>query len=368
MAMKEIQISKIILQKRKEKGLTQDALAEYMGVTKASVSKWETGQSFPDITFLPRLASFFNITIDELIGYLPQMDKAEIRRVYKDLSDRFGKEPFRQVYRDVLTITEKYYSCFPCLLQMSILLLNHHMLEKKEAHREVLEKTLQLLRRIREESGDLWLMKQATSLEATVQMILGDSLEVLELLEPNFLPISGDEVVLASAYAMRGEAKKAASVLQVSLYQHMMNYLSVGASYLMHVSGDLEVFKKALNRIFPVADTMGIMTLHPNVMGQIAFSGAHGYMVHGEKEEALKMLRLYTEACKNFKFPFQLQGDEFFTEVLPWLEELDLGNSAPRGDKLIKEGMLSAVKEYPLFQPLQEEPAFRSILLELENL
>ncbi|WP_419762087.1 helix-turn-helix domain-containing protein, partial [Bacillus mobilis] len=39
----------------------------YNGITKASVSKWETGQSYPDITFLPLLASYFNISIDELI-------------------------------------------------------------------------------------------------------------------------------------------------------------------------------------------------------------------------------------------------------------------------------------------------------------
>lgn len=40
-----------------------------MGVTKASVSKWETGQSTPDILILSQMASFFDVTIDELVGY-----------------------------------------------------------------------------------------------------------------------------------------------------------------------------------------------------------------------------------------------------------------------------------------------------------
>jgi len=65
--VKEINIHKIIADKRKEKGITQEELAAYIGITKASVSKWETGQSYPDITFLPLLASYFNISIDELI-------------------------------------------------------------------------------------------------------------------------------------------------------------------------------------------------------------------------------------------------------------------------------------------------------------
>ena len=63
--MYKLKISKVILQKRKEKNITQEELAKYMEVTKASVSKWETGQSYPDILLLPKLATFFNISIDE---------------------------------------------------------------------------------------------------------------------------------------------------------------------------------------------------------------------------------------------------------------------------------------------------------------
>ncbi|MCP8382539.1 helix-turn-helix domain-containing protein [Clostridioides difficile] len=67
--MNELNIARTLILKRKEKGITQDELANYIGVSKASVSKWETGQSYPDITFLPQLATYFNITVDELICY-----------------------------------------------------------------------------------------------------------------------------------------------------------------------------------------------------------------------------------------------------------------------------------------------------------
>ena len=80
MNMKELNLSNILVKKRKEKGITQDQLAAYIGVSKASVSKWETGQSCPDITFLPQLAAYFNMSVDELIGYKPQMTKEDIRR------------------------------------------------------------------------------------------------------------------------------------------------------------------------------------------------------------------------------------------------------------------------------------------------
>ena len=79
--LNELNIAKTLVLKRKEKGITQEELAAYIGVSKASVSKWETGQSYPDITFLPQLASYFNITVDELINYQAQMIKEDIQKL-----------------------------------------------------------------------------------------------------------------------------------------------------------------------------------------------------------------------------------------------------------------------------------------------
>ena len=58
----------IIIQYRRALGLTQEALAQQLGVTNQAVSKWESGQSCPDIALLPKLADLFGITIDELFG------------------------------------------------------------------------------------------------------------------------------------------------------------------------------------------------------------------------------------------------------------------------------------------------------------
>lgn len=58
---------KIINSKRKEKGLTQIQLAELLNVSNRTVSKWENGDGFPDITLLPDIADTLGITIDELL-------------------------------------------------------------------------------------------------------------------------------------------------------------------------------------------------------------------------------------------------------------------------------------------------------------
>lgn len=61
-------LGKRIMQHRKDMGLTQDQLAEKLGVTAQAVSKWENDQSCPDINMLPKLAELFGTSTDALLG------------------------------------------------------------------------------------------------------------------------------------------------------------------------------------------------------------------------------------------------------------------------------------------------------------
>ena len=73
-------IGKRIAENRKRLGLTQDALAEKLGVTAQAVSKWENDQSCPDIATLPQLAQIFGVTTDELLGCGQRVHEAEVVR------------------------------------------------------------------------------------------------------------------------------------------------------------------------------------------------------------------------------------------------------------------------------------------------
>ena len=53
---------------RRDKDITQDNLAEYLGISYQAVSKWENGAGFPDITLLPAIAGFFGVSADYLLG------------------------------------------------------------------------------------------------------------------------------------------------------------------------------------------------------------------------------------------------------------------------------------------------------------
>ena len=53
---------------RKERDITQEELSSFIGVSSQAISKWERGEGYPDITFLPLIANFFGVSIDEIFG------------------------------------------------------------------------------------------------------------------------------------------------------------------------------------------------------------------------------------------------------------------------------------------------------------
>ncbi|MDE6108616.1 MAG: helix-turn-helix domain-containing protein [Oscillospiraceae bacterium] len=69
---------------RQAKGLTQEALAEKLGVTAQAVSKWERGTALPDITLLPQLSVLFGVTIDQLFSL---SDESRMDRIQNMLWD-----------------------------------------------------------------------------------------------------------------------------------------------------------------------------------------------------------------------------------------------------------------------------------------
>lgn len=71
---------------RKSKGLTQEAAAEKLGVSRQTVSKWETGETLPDIRQSKRLAALYGVSLDELIDF-----DADVREI-QDVIDRTTEE------------------------------------------------------------------------------------------------------------------------------------------------------------------------------------------------------------------------------------------------------------------------------------
>ena len=64
----ELMIGEKLKKLRRSRDLTQEEVATHIGISYQSISKWERGDGYPDITMLPTLANYFEVSVDELIG------------------------------------------------------------------------------------------------------------------------------------------------------------------------------------------------------------------------------------------------------------------------------------------------------------
>ncbi|MFK4294740.1 transcriptional regulator with XRE-family HTH domain [Bacillus sp. RC240] len=367
--MREIHIHKIIADKRKEKGITQEELATYIGITKASVSKWETGQSYPDITFLPLLASYFNISIDELICYTPQMEQEDIKNLYHRLAEAFSEEPFDEVMMECREMIKKYYSCFPLLLQMGLLFINHHMLtEDTDKRTEILEEAMYLFSRVQEESEDVSLVKEAVSFQATCYLILNRPNEVLQLLGETIRPNFPEEDLIAKAYQMLGNTEKANEMMQISMYQHLIQLVATIPNYVVVNASNAEKVEVILNRAFMLIDMYEIEKLHPNMTLKVYYAAAQVYCMQENFEGSLEMLRKYAAVCAD-SFTvnsLHLHGDSYFDAIDGWFAEFPLGAKTVRNEDIIKRSMLQGIAENPIFASMKDVREYKNIIASLK--
>lgn len=361
--MKELHIADAILTRRREKGVTQEELAAYIGVSKASVSKWETGQSYPDITFLPQLAAYFNISIDELVGYEPQMTTQDIRKLYKKLCMEFASEPFDQVVLKCRDIIKKYYSCFPLLLQMAMLLINYGITMAEENRQEELVKECRaLFIRIKEESGDVELCRQAIHMEALCQILLREPEPVLGLLENSTVPMLSPEPLLANAYLLLGKPEKAKETMQICFYQHLVSLIDGASVFCSLYLDEPDKFEEIVQRTLGLCDLYQIERLHPTILLSAVLTAAQCYCTLGNTEQAIGLLKRYCSIVQELPAKLELHGDKFFDLLGNWFETFELGTLIPRDEKTVRKNITDCVAQNPAFDPLKQDPRFQSIL------
>lgn len=109
--MSNLKIGEKIKAKRREREFTQEELAAILGVSKAAVSKWENGESYPDVEMLPQIAQLFHMSMDELfdfssfdiermverlkasgVRFTDGLTPSEIREIERTFGFRFPKE------------------------------------------------------------------------------------------------------------------------------------------------------------------------------------------------------------------------------------------------------------------------------------
>ena len=91
-------IGSVIKKYRKDIGLTQEEMANRLGVTTPAVNKWENGNSNPDIELLAPIARLLNISLDTLLSFHETLSGVEIEEMIREMDQKFSTEGYEKTY------------------------------------------------------------------------------------------------------------------------------------------------------------------------------------------------------------------------------------------------------------------------------
>lgn len=371
--MNGIRLAENINRLRLEQKLTQEDVANFLGITKASVSKWENGQSLPDILLLPQLATFFNVTIDELIGYEPVLSPEQIKKVYQELANDFAYDKPDTVMEKVHTYVHKYYACYPFLIQIALLLINHFMLfPDKEKQFEILTEAKKLCNRVTNNSKDIVLIDNGISLGTMCELLMGNAKNVIDTLEPmsTIYRLSGqNDLILTQAYQLDGNTEKALTFTQVCMYLHLLNMIETSIQYLEINHDNIEVCEETIRRIENLIELFKVKTLNSNSAARFFFQAAFFYGLQENREKTLHYLSLYCDSVTELigKGIIEFKGDEYFNKVSQWMESSELRMGPPRNVELVFQSSIEVFKQ-PVFKFLEKEEAYILLHKRIESL
>ena len=141
-------IGENIKQMRRKRNLTQEEMASHLGISFQSISKWERGDGYPDITMLPTLANYFGISVDELLGMSGIAKKAQ----YDEINRMWDENNKKGLHRENVALMRQSLKTFPnnalFLVQLSTSLekLDGTEEEKRKCLRESIAVQEQILR------------------------------------------------------------------------------------------------------------------------------------------------------------------------------------------------------------------------------
>lgn len=219
-----------IREKRRACGYTQERLAQALGLTPAAVSKWETGQTLPDVTMLCPLAEALGITTDELLGFNPDVSEKHAEELLQPGRDALAQGDFSNATR----LGEKAVQLHPSSATLAFAAASLFMEIAQAAQeavatskpaecppqesvaRTALSRSMELFERCRQD-GSLEQREAAAFVLAGQYVLAGDHDRALEAARSIHMPQADPRIMEAAALAASGKLDEAECIARRAL-------------------------------------------------------------------------------------------------------------------------------------------------------
>lgn len=306
----DMKIGGKIIELRKEKKMTQEQLAELLGVSAPAVSKWETDSCYPDITLLCPLARALGTNVDTLLAYEETLSEEKHGQYMTEIIDtiREGKEEEAEERLDQLL--HRYPSAtslkFSAIAAFSMLEMNCAADggEEETAKKEETEKKKRWRARRKElaeavyASGDSAFRMPAVSMLVSLELADGDLDRAERLLQETVTNTADFTMLWARLYQKKGEKDKAVRTVQSNLYQLIGK---VQACLITLLEEDMGFDRE---RKLAICDVLcRVEELFAVGGGTGAGAVAEIYLRLGMREEALEYLERFVERITEGPMP-----------------------------------------------------------------
>lgn len=362
--MDKLLVGDVIYRLRKEKGITQDQLANFIGVSTAAVSKWESGISYPDIALLPILATFFNVTIDTLLNFKIELSDEEVMNIFSECEKLFSSGELN----NAIDMCKKYITKYPYSYYLKLrigFLFNMYSWKwmDEEKCKKVMGYSIELFEDVAQNCNKVDLVEQALFQLGAYYPVIGEEDKAIKALNKIHKSELDPNMLLAFIYMNKNELKKGRKMLQSKLYKSIDDIghacLGLGNSYMKDEKG-LGMIEKYYNLSINIKKAL---SFEENSVLGIAFeylNFAQAYLKFNEAEKAISMLnRMVEDIRKNdINEPAKFSSIWCFNEI-------------PEGKRTITMNLyenLFKIFEAPEFDLIREKEEFIRIIDELKSL
>lgn len=258
--MDKLLIGEVIYRLRKEKGITQEQLANFIGVSTAAVSKWESGNSYPDITLLPVIATIFNVTIDMLLNFKIELSHEEVMKIYSECESIFSINNLEKAIEVSKSYVNRHPGSYYLKSRIGFLFnLYSWKGNTEETSMDMMEYSIELFEDVAQNCSKVELVEAALFQLGSIYSIIGKEDKAIDTL--NKIPKSqcDPNMILASIYIERNEFKKSRELLQSKLYQSINNIslvcMGLANSYFKE-GKDLNIIERYYNLIIDIKNTL----------------------------------------------------------------------------------------------------------------
>lgn len=344
-------MNQIIRERRKALGLTQEEVADYLGVSTPAVNKWETGKSYPDITMLPALARLLQTDANSLLSFEEDMTREEEERIIGRAYKILEEEGYEAAYRTLIQKMKEYPDSFSFILSGALFLEGGLLflddVTQKERYLCEFEK---LYRRVME-SEDLEIRGQAATLLVSRYINRKEYDKAEELIEGFPEMTFQKKQLMANLLTDKGEYGKAAEILETQLLMDVINAYNrmMSLTQLSLKEGEKEKAEYFADMCEKTAEMFGCSK----------------YAVHAAKLCLYGSLKDRDGCLEKLKLLFSSIEENWKPEEFPLYSHINV----KEGEVSLKSMLpviLKSLKEDEEFEFLKDDPEFLSLLKEQE--